>query len=300
MLHNIRSFFLENNVLEVETPALSLAGNTDPFIESITVNKGSTLRYLHTSPEYPMKRLLADGSGDIYQICKVWRAGESGSNHNPEFSMLEWYRVDYSYHQLIIEISTLLKTLLPTLNKQDSIFTYEELFMRTFNINPHSADQAELAHCVKENIKGLETSNLNKQAMLDALLTHCIEPTFNTNALTFIIDYPESQSALAQIRKEKEYSIAERFEVYLGDQELGNGYQEENSPTRNREILTLENSQRKAMGLHTVTKDENFLDAMSNGMPRSSGVAIGLDRILMIIANVKTIQEVINFPWDRA
>lgn len=247
-----------------------------------------------------MKRLLADGCGDIYQICKVWRAGESGSNHNPEFTMLEWYRVDYSYHQLINEISTLLKILLPTLNQQDIIYTYEDLFLHAFDLNPHLASEDELAHCVKENIKGLKTSNLDRQAMLDALLTHCIEPTFDTNALTFIIDYPESQSALAKIRKEKDYSVAERFEVYLGEQELGNGYQEENSTTRNTKILESENSQREAMGIATVAQDNHFLDAMNAGMPRSSGVAIGLDRILMIIANVKTIREVINFPWDRA
>jgi len=308
MLHDIRAFFLQKNVLEVETPALSQAGNTDPFIESLQITEeikheikqSNKPRYLHTSPEYAMKRLLADGSGDIYQICKVWRAGESGRNHNPEFTLLEWYRVSYHYHQLIQEVAELLLSLLPKLEKNTQIVSYQKLFLDTFGINPHQTSQKELADCVQKNISGLTTDNLDQQALLDALLTHCIEPNFDKNALTFIIDYPVNQSALAQIRTDENFSVAERFEVYLGASELGNGYQEETSYERNSEILDAENTRRKTNQQTIVSQDKHFLQAMKAGMPASSGVAIGLDRILMILAGVESIQEVINFPWENA
>ena len=304
ILHDIRAFFLQKNVLEVETPALSQAGNTDPFIESLLIRQEITQdtkpRYLHTSPEYAMKRLLADNSGDIYQICKVWRAGESGRNHNPEFTLLEWYRVGYHYHQLIQEVAELLLSLLPKLEKNTQIVTYQKLFLDAFSINPHQTSQKELADCVQQNISGLTTDNLDQQALLDALLTHCIEPNFDKNALTFVIDYPANQSALAQIRTDENFSVAERFEVYLGASELGNGYQEETSYKRNTEILDTENTQRKTNQQTIVTQDKHFLQAMKAGMPASSGVAIGIDRILMILADVESIQEVINFPWGNA
>ncbi len=301
LLHDIRAFFFQKNVLEVETPALSQAGNTDPFIESLQIKQDSSApRYLHTSPEYPMKRLLADGSGDIYQICKVWRAGESGRHHNPEFTMLEWYRVGIHYQQLIQEVGELLLSLLVNVEQQSIIVTYQKLFVDAFNINPHQTNQSELASCAQKNISGLTTGNLDQQALLDALLTHCIEPGFDKNALTFVIDYPINQSALAQIRSDENLNVAERFEVYLGTSELGNGYQEEVNYKRNIEILESENVLRKTNNQTVVTQDTNFLQAMKAGMPASSGVAIGIDRILMIIANVESIQEVINFPWENA
>ncbi|MEE9327318.1 MAG: EF-P lysine aminoacylase EpmA [Cocleimonas sp.] len=310
MYHDIRSFFMQHNVLEVETPALSNAGNTDPFIESIKVpfklnsNAELTNRYLHTSPEYPMKRLLAAGSGDIYQICKVWRKGEIGDNHNPEFTLLEWYRVGFNYHELMQEVSSLLHKLLhkliPTFSEEPIIYTYKQLFLEKFTIDPHIASKEILANCVKDNINGLETDNLDKQALLDALLTHCIEPNFEKNRLTFICDYPASQSALAQVRTESDYAVAERFEVYLGSVELGNGYQEEVDYQRNTQILQSENAMRKKHNLKQVTEDALFIKACKKGIPRSAGVAIGLDRVLMCISNEKSIQKVINFPWDKA
>lgn len=309
MLADTRSFFQQRNVLEVETPALSQAGNTDPFIESFHLDQ----RYLHTSPEYPMKRLLAAGSGDIYQICKVWRKAESGHNHNPEFSLLEWYRVDFSYQQLIQEVSELLHLhLAKILTEDNQLYTYQQVFLENLDINPHIASHRDLIHCVTENISGLSCEELSRQAMLDALLTHCIEPTFKKDRLTFIYDYPASQSALAQLREEKysktggdgfafkSYSIAERFEVYLGKIELGNGYQEETSHERNKQILHTENTTRIQHKQETVTQDELFLAACKSGIPRSAGVAIGLDRVLMCITGQKTIQKVINFPWDKA
>ena len=305
MNHDIRDFFLQRHVLEVETPALSQAGNTDPFIQSFQflndTTTNNTSRFLHTSPEYPMKRLLAAGSGDIYQICKVWREDEAGRNHNPEFTLLEWYRVGFSVQQLMQEVSDLLHALLPSLKQNDKRFSYEQLFLEKFNLNPHIASQAEIVKCANTSIRGLDTYDLDRQALLDALLTHCIEPDFESDCLTFVYDYPSAQSALAKIREHKNKPpIAMRFEVYLGQSELGNGYQEETSYQRNKDILQSENVQRRETNLEEVTQDENFLAATNSGIPESAGVAIGLDRVLMAIADVVSIQKVINFPWDVA
>ena len=301
MLYDIRAFFLQQKVLEVETPALSQFGNTDPFIESIKCSQSkSDIRYLHTSPEYPMKRLLAAGSGDIYQISKVWRSGESGKKHNPEFTLLEWYRVGFSYRQLMQEVEELLNNILPTLHKKPRLVTYKELFLEKFNINPHIATNKQLINCIKNHISSLNTDDMDNQSLLDALLSFCIEPEFDNNCLTFIYDYPVSQSALAQIRQTENEPVAERFEVYLGQLELGNGYQEEVDSKRNKQILSNENLARKALGLEIVKEDYLFLEAAENGIPASAGVAIGLDRILMCITGEKSIQKVINFPWDKA
>ena len=297
MLQNIRAFFLSQKVIEVETPAVSQAANTDPFIESIKTDQS---RYLHTSPEYPMKRLLAAGSGDIYQICKVWRASESGKKHNPEFTLLEWYRLGFSYQQLMQEVSDLLLGLVTHLDKPAQFVSYAQLFLEKFSINPHITSEEELLKCVNTEIPSLNTSDLDQQALLDALLTHCIEPQLDPECLTFIFDYPASQSALAQLRIENDYSVAERFEVYLGNLELGNGYQEETNAKRNRAILESENQSRMDNGIDSLPLDELFLAACDSGIPASSGVAVGLDRVLMGITGEKSIQKVINFPWDKA
>ncbi len=194
MYRDIREFFYQRQILEVETPALSQAGNTDPFIQSFQISSNNSLLYLHTSPEYPMKRLLAAGSGDIYQVCKVWREEESGRNHNPEFTLLEWYRVGFSVQQLMQEVSELLHflldALLPSIKPNDKRVSYEQLFLEKFGLNPHIASQDALQKCINTAIPNLETSDLDQQAMLDALLTHCIEPEFDNNCLTFVYDYP--------------------------------------------------------------------------------------------------------------
>lgn len=300
LLQQVRAFFQQRKVLEVETPILSRAGNTDPYIDSFNVINSSEIHYLHTSPEYAMKRLLADGSGDIYQICKVFRHAEKGRNHNPEFTMLEWYRVGFSYQQLMQEVETLLTGLIPNLQLVASKFSYQQVFLENLGFNPHTVENDAIKNLVKKTIPSLETDNLSRQAMLDALLTHTIEPTFAKDCLTFIYDYPASQSALATIRDEDNTQVAERFEVYLGTMELGNGYQEETNFEQNTRILHNENKQRDALGLKQVNIDNSFLHAIEAGMPDSSGVAIGLDRVLMCIIGEKSIQKVINFPWDKA
>jgi len=302
MLSEVRTFFSQRGVLEVETPALSQAANSDPYIESFSLSNHQ--RFLHTSPEYAMKRLLAAGSGDIYQICKVWRAEEAGKNHNPEFTLLEWYRVDFSYQQLMEEVELLLRSLL-SLKKSSKFYSYQQLFIEFLQINPHKADHSTLINGVIENAPNVEIgneANWSKQDLLDVLLTHCLEPLFNKEQLTFIYDYPVTQSALANVRPATptETAVAERFEVYLGKRELGNGYQELRSAEGNAQVIANELKQRAQRQQVIPPKDNYFLQAMEHGIPFTSGVAIVIDRLLMCKFNKKHIQQVISFPWDTA
>jgi len=313
MLHDIRAFFYERDVMEVETPALSQTANTDPYIESFQIKDSDNdkqARYLHTSPEYPMKRLLAANSGDIYQIAKVWRQAESGAKHNPEFTLLEWYRVGFSYQQLIDEVDTLLSNLLSKITKPALVISYQQLFLEKLNINPHTVSHAELIACAGSATSGFSQRNLNQfsvQDLLDLLLTHCIEPDFKKDRLTFVVDYPLTQSALAMIGKSaydqssnKEQDIAMRFEVYLGPLELGNGYQELTNYDANCDVLETENKIRVKHNQTKIPVDYFFLESIKNGLPECAGVAIGLDRVLMAITGKDNIKQVINFPWDKA
>ena len=295
LYQQVRVFFAERQVLEVETPALSQAGNTDPFIDSFTVNTAAGLRYLHTSPEYPMKRLLVAGSGDIYQICKVWRRDEAGSRHNPEFTMLEWYRVGFSYRQLMQETADLLHLLIPQLTQAPRFITYRQAFLETLQLDPHAAEVSELQGCAQ--VQGIQfTGELDKQGWCDLLLSHCVEANFPKNQLTFLYHYPASQSALARIIEENGIEVAQRFEVYLGALELGNGYQEQTDAARNRAIL-MQDAQTRGDG---IAVDEYFLQALEQGMPEAAGIAIGLDRVLMCRMQLDNIKQVIAFPWEVA
>jgi len=291
----VRVFFAERAVLEVETPALSQAGNTDPFIDSFSVNTPQGLRYLHTSPEYPMKRLLAAGSGDIYQLCKVWRRDESGTRHNPEFTMLEWYRLGFSWQQLMQEVADLLHLLIPHLQQLPHFRSYREVFLETLQIDPHVADVAELSVVARE--QGIVINGeMSVQAWRDLLLTHCVEPQLPTDRLTFIYHYPASQSALATVQMHQGQAVAERFEVYLGALELGNGYQEQTDAARNRLLLTQDAQTRG----NDIPVDERFLAALEQGLPECAGVAVGIDRILMCRMQVNDLKQVIAFPWEVA
>ena len=298
MNQTIRAFFQDRNVLEVETPALSQFANTDPNIDSFELCCSQQMRYLHTSPEYPMKRLLAADSGDIYQIAKVWRVDEVGNKHNPEFTLLEWYRLGFTYHQLMQEVETLLQKIIPQLDKNSVKLSYQQAFLETLEVDPHSATDVELNDCIQQQNLHIDFE-LNRSAMLDLLMTHCVETGFKENCLTFIYDYPAEQSALACVRDETP-AVAERFEVYIGGLELGNGYQELCDPVKNTAVLNKESNVRKQQGQKIMPKDNHFLAAMQHGMPDCSGVAIGLDRVLMAILNKKSIQEVISFPWTVA
>lgn len=303
MNQQVRAFFMQRGVLEVETPALSQSGNTDPYIDSfsVPVNSGSELRYLHTSPEYPMKRLLAAGSGDIYQLCKVWRRDEAGSHHNPEFTLLEYYRVGFSYVRLMQEVDVLLRELLPNLTETSKFISYRDCFLERLGIDPHIVSLTALKNCTAaQGIEVNDTSALDHQAWLDLLFTHVIEAGFATNQLTFVYHYPAAQSALACVTEHKGVAVAERFEIYCGALELGNGYQELTDGTANGDKLRHDARQRSRAGLTEVATDQRFISAMQHGMPRSAGVAIGLDRVLLCRSGKKALNQVISFAWELA
>lgn len=295
LYQQLRAFFHARGVLEVETPALSQAGNTDPNIASFSVNTPQGLRYLHTSPEYPMKRLLAAGSGDIYQICKVWRQDESGRRHNPEFSMLEYYRVGFSYQQLMQEVAELLNLAIPSLQVEPQILTYRQAFLEILALDPYEASIEQLANCAQQQQIDIQ-GELNHQAWLDLLFTHCIEASFPSDRLSFICHYPASQAALARVRLEEGHWVAERFEVYLGPLELGNGYQEQTDADKLERVLVADAKQQA----QDIPVDQRFIAAVQAGMPFSAGIALGLDRILLCRMQAKQLPSVLSFAWEIA
>ncbi len=295
LYQQLRAFFHARGVMEVETPALSQAGNTDPNIGSFSVNAPHGLRYLHTSPEYPMKRLLAAGSGDIYQICKVWRQDESGRKHNPEFSMLEYYRVGFSYPQLMLEVTELLKLAIPHLTTTPQTLTYRQAFLEILGLDPHQASIEQLRACAQQQQIDFQ-GELSLQAWLDLLFTHCIEASFPSDRLTFICHYPATQAALARVHLEDGNWVAERFEVYLGPLELGNGYQEQTDARQLERVLAADAEQQ----VQDIPLDLRFMAAIQAGMPFSAGIALGLDRILLCRMQAKQLPSVLSFAWEIA
>lgn len=306
MLSRIRAFFAARGVLEVETPILSTAGTTDPNLHSFAATSlapgdSATLRYLHTSPEFAMKRLLAAGSGSIYQLARVFRAGESGRRHNPEFTMLEWYRLGFDLPQLMDEVATLVmevleeKKLAPT-----ETLTYRDAFLRHTAVDPHTASATDFAACARSHnidVSGLTLADVD--AWRDLLLTHLVEPQLGRGRLTFIHDYPASQAALARIRPGKP-PVAERFELYLDGIELANGFHELTYAPEQRQRFEQDCAVRAQRGLASVPADESLLAALAGGLPDCSGVALGFDRVVMITAGKRAITDVIAFPVDRA
>ena len=309
LLARIRAFFAVRNVLEVETPTLSAAAFTDPHLHSFATfysgpgsRHGQTL-YLHTSPEFPMKRLLAADSGCIYQIAKVFRDGEAGRRHNPEFTLLEWYRLGFDHHRLMDEVAELVTELLSgrlSLASSERL-CYRELFQRYLNLDPHRVNVAELRMCAERcdlSIPpGMPTDAIDP--WLDLLLTHVIEPHLGRGRLTFIYDYPASQAALARLRP-GDPALGERFELYLNGVELANGFHELGDAGEQRRRFEAENAARQAQGLPITPIDEYLLGALAEGLPECAGVALGFDRLVMLAAGKASIQEVIAFPIDRA
>jgi len=304
LLQRIRAFFQAREVLEVETPLLSRATVTDPHIESFVVQEPQqgTPRYLHTSPEFAMKRLLAASSGSIYQVCKVFRQGEAGRQHNPEFSMLEWYRLGFDHQQLMTEVDDLLRELLDGyLALTDTLqLSYRDAFQRYAGLDPLTASIPELQATVRQrgiDVIGLDQSH--KDPWLDLLMTHVVEPALPQDCPVFIYDYPASQAALARIRQE-EHPVAERFELYLGGMELANGFHELTDAVEQGQRFETDLASREEMGLPRVPVDDRFLAALESGLPACAGVALGIDRLVMLAAGVKSISEVIAFDDEHA
>ncbi len=310
MLERIRAFFLERGVLEVETPILSSAATTDPALASLAARytgplfpHGQTL-YLHTSPEFAMKRLLAAGSGSIYQICKVFRDGECGRLHNPEFTMLEWYRVGFDHHRLMDETGELVTQLLaPTLPLQaPEKLTYREAFQRHAGLDPHTASAREFAAVAGTHRIDVPQDLLAQNDLAvwrDLLLTHAVEPKLGRGRLSFLYDYPASQASLARIQA-GDPPLAARFELYLNGVELANGFHELTDADEQRARFERQLHTRAAAGMPAVPMDARLLTALAHGLPDCAGVALGIDRLLMLAAGARSLAEVIAFPVDRA
>jgi lysyl-tRNA synthetase class 2 len=301
----IRQFFADRSVLEVSTPVLSAAGNTDPNIESFYTrfsghaDAGAAQRGLRTSSEFAQKRLLAAGVGDNYELGRVFRNGEAGRRHNPEFTMLEWYRVGWDHRRLIDETVDLVSAALALVNRHAEVkkYTYRDLFSSTLGIDPFTTAESELRSALGE--VRIDEQGLSRDDWLDLLLTHRIQPAFPIDRTTVICDYPATQCALAKIRAD-DPPVAERFELYVGTQELANGYHELTDAAEQRARFERDNARRRERGLPEVPIDENLLAALVQGMPDCAGVALGIERLLMAMLGTDDIREVIAFPFAEA
>jgi lysyl-tRNA synthetase class 2 len=301
----IRRFFASAGVLEVETPIASHAATTAPALASLrTAWCGSRGQaedlWLQTSPELPMKRMVAAGIGPIYQICKVFRDGERGRLHHPEFSLLEWYRPGWDQRRLMGEVAELVRAALERPALAAEIVTYRDLFRSRLGLDPWTADEPDLRRtALRQGMEGLEDLALDRDGWLDLLLTHCIEQGLGLGRMTFVCDYPPSQAALARIREGAE-PVAERFELYLEGLELANGFFELTDAAEQRRRFMADLDTREAGGLEALPLDERFLAALAAGMPDTAGVALGLDRLLMIATGSRHIDQVLAFPIERA
>ncbi len=305
LLARIRDFFAQRNILEVETPLLGRGATTDIYIHSFTtvyhppgVQENSQLFYLQTSPEFAMKRLLAANSGAIYQICKAFRNGEFGRKHNSEFTMLEWYRPGFNHHQLMDEMDEFLQYILNTSSAQR--FSYVAMFQHYLNLHPYASSVFDLKNCAKEQGLG-EVAGIDddKNTWLDLLLTHFIEPHLGKNAPVFIYDFPASQASLAKIRQD-DFPVAERFEVYMQGMELANGFHELSDAKEQEQRFIADNLQRKKLGLAEITIDHYLIQALENDFPECAGVALGIDRLMMLALQTESIEQVLSFTLENA
>ncbi len=297
LLASIRSFFASRRVMEVETPVLSRAGNSDPNIQSISTD-GMPKRYLRTSPEYAMKRLLAAGFSNIYELGRAFRAGEKGRSHNPEFTLLEWYRGGIAYLDLASEVCELIRF---CGNGQfedwpQQRVSYRNLFLEHIGLDPFTCGETDLSSAAAE--RGIHAGSLSQQEWLDLLLGEVIEPALPGETLTIVHDFLPEQAALARIRPD-DPAVAERFEVYLGQVELANGYQELTDGEEQLRRFERETRLRSARGEETAPIDSQLIEALRQGLPECSGVALGVDRLLMAILKLDQIDAVLTFSADR-
>jgi len=300
LLEKLRKFMNKHGILEVETPILVDAAVSDPHIESfetaLQYPGGRHIRkhFLHTSPEYAMKRLLASGSGPIYQICRVFRDNEIGKYHNPEFTMLEWYRPEYDHHQLMDELDELLQVLnfKPAQKK-----TYAEVFKEKTDLDPHTTALVELQKTATDY--GYTAQGDERSVLLDFIFSHCVCDHLGHECPHMIYDFPVVQSALARIRH-SDPPVAERFELFIHGLEIANGSHELCDAGEQKKRFVQDNLQREKSGKPEVFIDEKFIEALKYGLPPCAGVAVGVDRLLMAMHHCTDIREVIAFPVDRA
>ena len=311
LLAHIRRFFETRNVLEVETPLLCSAGVTDPALEPFVVGDDSPiapaatpnltasdgLRYLQTSPEYAMKRLLAAGVGDCYQLGKAFRAGEVGRRHNPEYTLLEWYRLGFDHYQLLRETAELVVSVLNRPSWQ--IWPWGALFQQFLQLDPYRVSVATLTEAAAQAVGPLP-DGLDRDGLLDLLMSHVIEPGISSWGVVFVLDYPASQAALAKRIERGGIPVGARFECYVDGIEVANGYWESADAEDMRARFHEDNTIRTRRGLTPKPLDEHLLSAMSAGLPECAGVALGVDRLLMLQLGASALADTMSFDWSRS
>nr|WP_010133270.1 EF-P lysine aminoacylase EpmA [Microbulbifer agarilyticus] len=301
LLADIRRFFSERQVLEMEVPILSRRATSDPHIDSITADCSGASAFLATSPEFGLKRLLAAGMGDCYYLGKAFRNGEAGGRHNPEFTMLEWYRVGWDDHRLMIEVGEFLSWML-NISRVCS-YSYRALFLKFLDIDPHRASLEELKAVVARVLE-LSFEPADRDECLDLLMSHHIEPNMDSSderGITLVYDFPASQAALARVEDDELGApVARRFEAYVAGMELANGYWELTDAAEQQRRFAADQQYRAEHGKPVNPYEERLVEALAAGMPNCAGVALGVDRLLILACGAQRIEEVIAFPIERA
>ena len=300
MLETVRRHFAASGALEVETPTMVQAGVTDVHLESLEVHRadGTRAGFLHTSPEYAMKRLLAAGAPDIWQLCRVFREGERGRRHNPEFTMVEWYRLGIDHHALMDDVERLLRALIETERPVGPTrrVTYRDAFVESLGLDPLVAPLDTIRAALSG--KGIDVPQSlagERDALLDLAMSLAVAPAFAPDAITFLYDFPASQAALARIRG----PVASRFEAFWGGLELANGFHELGDADEQARRFEADRAERRRRGQPDREPDLRFIAALAAGLPPCAGVAMGLDRVVMIAAGADSIDDVIAFPVER-
>lgn len=305
LLARIRTFFAARGVLEVDTPALSARGTVDVHIDSLRTADG---RWLHTSPEFAMKRLLCAGSGPIYQLCHVFRAGDLGRHHNPEFLMLEWYRPGFDHHRLMDELTELLTVLGVAPAGTIERIAYRDIWREIVGIDPAGADAAALGAALGR-ARGHSAPlpdggrDFDRDAWLDFGMAFVVGPELGHKTPVYVYDFPASQAALARIRAARSTNdapVAERFELFWKGQELANGFHELGDAAEQRARFEADRARRVREGRDTPPHDAHLLEALAHGLPACAGVAVGIDRVLMLLLGLPEIAATMPFGWDRA
>lgn len=291
----IRDFFSQRQFLEVDVPLIGSGGSTDCHLHSWRTAYDGRDYYLQTSPEFFMKRLLAAGSDPIYALCKAFRQGEQGRFHNPEFTLLEWYLPGADDHQLMLQVVDLLQTFMSLDVKKVS---YRDIVQGYCGIDPHTVSTLELEQCARRFFEP-HWQQADQNQWLDALFSHAVQPQM-ANEIVIVYNYPASQAALAKITDDDHgQAVARRFEVFVNGVELANGYWELTDADEQAKRFVEDNNKRRKMELPPIDEDKHLLAALIAGMPQAAGVALGVDRLLMLLTGASSIDEVLAFPFDR-
>lgn len=300
MLAAARQFFYSRDMLEVDCPLITQAASIDAHIDLIPTSHSSGRRYLHSSPEYGMKRLLVDGIGDIFQLAHVFRQEEVGAKHNPEFMMAEWYRLNFSFEEMIAETIDFVRLFIGELPSK--VLSYRDAFLEHVKVDPFSSSIEELLQVLRDAKVPLYTGveDESKDNVLNLILGTLIEPHLGQGEILALAYYPASQAALAKTRVFPEGLVAERFEIYFRGIELANGYHELADAQEQRQRFAASNLERLHLGKESLPLDERFLTALEKGLPNCCGVAVGVDRLMMLRHQSNHIADIMAFGWHEA